>query len=193
MKRRTFVGVAGATAVGALAGCTAPTAPETTDEGTGGEAGETTMGQTTAGGGEGGGGGTQSVAMVTGDNQSYYFDPIGLFVEPGTTVEWVNESGAHSSTAYAAANDAESRIPSDAEAWDSGILSDEGATFEHTFETAGTYDYFCLPHKTLGMVGRIVVGEPGGPATEGPPPDGEVPASDVIVDQGAVSYEEFSG
>lgn len=192
MKRRTFVGVAGATAVGALAGCSAPSAPETTDEGGDGGTEETTMGQTTAEGGQGGGGENQSVEMIT-DGDQYYFDPIGLFVESGTTVTFVNASGAHSSTAYAAANDAESRIPEDAEAWDSGILSDEGATFEHTFETAGTYDYFCLPHKTLGMVGRIVVGEPSGPADGGMPPDGEVPESGTIVDQGAVSYEEFSG
>src|SRR2546422_629038 len=27
----------------------------------------------------------------------------------------------------------------------------------------GVYDYFCLPHEAAGMVGRIVVGRPGGP------------------------------
>ena len=29
----------------------------------------------------------------------------------------------------------------------------------------GVYDYFCLPHEAAGMVGRIVVGRPGGPGT----------------------------
>jgi len=56
---------------------------------------------------------------------------------------------------------------------------------EHTFETAETYGYFCIPHKTLEMVGRVVVGEPGGPA------DGGVPESQRIVEEGAVSYEAF--
>ncbi|QLG64061.1 halocyanin [Halorarum salinum] len=125
----------------------------------------------------------------------YYFDPIGLFVESGTTVTFRIESGSHSSTAYQEGNGpAEvTRIPEGAEAWDSGTVSEEGATFEHTFETAGTYDYFCIPHKSLGMVGRIVVDEPGGPAEGSMPPDGEVPDSQTIVDQEAVSYDEFSG
>jgi hypothetical protein len=43
------------------------------------------------------------------------------------------------------------------------------------------------------MVGRIVVGEPGGPAKGDMPPDGNVPESQTIVDQGAVSYSDFSG
>jgi hypothetical protein len=43
------------------------------------------------------------------------------------------------------------------------------------------------------MVGRIVAGEPGGPAEGSMPPDGEVPESQTIVDQGAVSYSDFSG
>ena len=140
------------------------------------------------------GGGATNVSM-TSEGSEFYFDPIGLFVEPGTTVTWTNESGAHSSTAYQEGNGpAEvTRIPEGAEAWDSGTLSEQGATFEHTFETTGTYDYYCIPHKTLGMVGRIVVGEPGGPAEGSMPPDGDVPESSTIVEQGSVSYEEFSG
>lgn len=74
---------------------------------------------------------------------------------------------SHSSTAYEKGNGSATvtRIPGGAEAWDSGILNEQGATYEHTFETNGIYDYFCTPHKSLGMVARIVVGEPGG----GPP------------------------
>lgn len=131
------------------------------------------------------GGMAVSVAMVTDDDS--YFDPIGLAVEPGTTVEWINESGDHSSTAY------EDRIPEAADPWDSGVLTDDGATYSHTFDEAGTYDYFCTPHQAEGMVARIVVGEPGGPAEEGMPPDGDVPESQRIVDEGSVGYDEFTG
>lgn len=36
-----------------------------------------------------------------------------------------------------------------------------------TFSVTGVYDYFCKPHEMAGMVGRIVVGEPGdGPGTK---------------------------
>lgn len=121
------------------------------------------------------------VEMIT-DGDAYYFDPIGLSVEPGTTVTFENVAGSHNSVAYT------DRIPSGADAWETSI----GETAEHTFEEPGTYDYYCAPHKTLGMVGRIVVGEPGGPAEGSTPPDGDIPASDTIVSEGAVSYEAFT-
>ena len=81
-----------------------------------------------------------------------YFDPIGLHVEPGTTVRFEIAAGAHSATAY------ENRIPADASTFDSGVISSGG--FEYTFEESGTYDYYCIPHRSVGMVGRIVVGSP---------------------------------
>ena len=114
-----------------------------------------------------------------------YFDPIGLHVEPGTTVRFEIAAGAHSATAY------ENRIPFDASPFDSGIISSGG--FEYTFEEPGTYDYYCIPHKSVGMVGRIVVGSPGGPAEGSPIPDGDVPESDAIVEQGAIAYGSSTG
>lgn len=135
-----------------------------------------------------------TVSMVT-DGTTYYFDPIGLLVDAGDTITFEIDSGAHSATAYSAGNGPATvtRIPDGADAWDSGTLSEQGATFDHTFETAGTYDYFCTPHKSLGMVGRIVVDEPGGPAEGSMPPDGDVPESATIVEDGAVSYDDFAG
>lgn len=134
---------------------------------------------------------SNTVEMVAGND--YYFDPIGLFVEKGETVTWKIESSAHSSTAYKKGTGPATvtRIPDGAKAWNSGVLSKQGATYEHTFQVEGTYDYFCIPHKQLGMVGRVVVGSPGGPAEGSMPPDGKVPESQKIVDQGAVSYAEF--
>lgn len=206
MNRRTFLRTSGVTAgLISIAGCTGPE-----EGGDGGDGGDGGGGTTPTDGGEDtetptdtptegtetstGAAEGAAVAMETEESQ-YYFDPIGLFVEPGQTVTWRNESGSHSSTAYQEGNGPaeQTRIPDGAEAWDSGTLSEEGATFEHTFETTGTYDYFCIPHKSLGMVGRIVVGEPGGPAEGSMPPDGDVPDSATIVDQGQVSYDEFSG
>jgi len=114
-----------------------------------------------------------------------YFDPIGLYVEPGTTVRFEIAAGAHSATAY------ENRIPSDASAFDSEVIS--SGEFEYTFEEPGTYDYYCIPHKSVGMVGRIVVGSPGGPAEGSPIPDGDVPESEAIVEQGAIAYGSSTG
>jgi plastocyanin/uncharacterized membrane protein len=123
----------------------------------------------------------QGSPVVAMDNT--HFDPVGLHVEPGTTVRFEIAAGSHSATTY------EDRIPKDAAPFDSGTIS-EGA-FEHTFDTPGTYDYYCRPHQSMGMVGRIVVGEPGGPAEESPIPDGEVPESETIVEQGTVGIDEF--
>lgn len=123
-----------------------------------------------------------TVEMVTEDGD-YYFDPIGLHVEPGSTVTFENASGTHNSVAYS------DRIPDGASEWQTPL----GETAEHTFETPGTYDYYCQPHQSFGMVGRIVVGEPGGPAQGSQPPEGSVPESSNIVDAGAISYAEFAG
>lgn len=111
-----------------------------------------------------------------------YFDPVGLAVEPGTTVRFEIDDGSHSATAYA------ERIPSEAASFDSDTISQGG--FEHTFDTPGTYDYYCIPHKSMGMTGRIVVGDPGGPAENTPIPDGDVPASGEIVAKGTISIDE---
>jgi len=92
------------------------------------------------------------------------FEPTGLYVEPGTKVRWVVQSNVHTVTAYHPRNGNHSlRIPSAAEPFDSGFLVNPGSVFERRFTVEGVYDYFCLPHEAAGMVGRIVVGRPGGP------------------------------
>lgn len=65
----------------------------------------------------------------------------------------------------------ELRIPEGAKPFDSGILGDLGhvrenssPTFQWRFEQEGTYDYCSEDQEIFGMVGRIVVGHPGGPA-----------------------------
>ncbi|MDY6780855.1 MAG: plastocyanin/azurin family copper-binding protein, partial [Halobacteria archaeon] len=118
------------------------------------------------------------------------FDPIGLHIQPGDTVKWVNNGGVHSSHSY------DDRIPEGASTWASGTYS-EGESWSHTFETEGTYDYYCTPHKSLGMVGRIVVGKPGGPAEQSPipnkPPEGKVPSGKTIAQNGPKLSYPFTG
>ena len=94
-----------------------------------------------------------------------WFDPIGVFVEPGQTVRWIVAEGVHTTTAYHPENNNHSlRIPRDAALWDSGFLS-PGDHFEVTFTVEGVYDYFCMPHELAGMVGRLIVGKPVGPGS----------------------------
>jgi plastocyanin len=117
--------------------------------------------------GGGGAGVVVEIRMRSDDRGAdVWFDPIGVRVEPGQTVRWVMASpgNPHTTTAYHPKNGGHSlRIPERAEPWDSGFLVNPGDRFEVTLTTEGVYDYFCLPHEHAGMVGRIVVGRPGGP------------------------------
>jgi plastocyanin len=105
-------------------------------------------------------------ALQSSDGSRVYFEPAGLRIAPGDTVRWIQVRGYHTVTAYHPSNgNHELRIPEGAAPWDSGVLLGQfpakGSTFEHTFTTPGTYDYFCGPHEAAGMAGRIVVGAPG--------------------------------
>lgn len=125
------------------------------------------------------------VSMVSSDDGEYYFDPIGLHVQPGDTIRWTIESGSHNVVSY------DERIPEGADTFDTEVISE--GSHEMTFSTEGTYDYYCMPHQALGMVGRFVVGEPGGPAVGSSPEHGDLPESSAIVEQGSISYDAFTG
>ncbi|WP_311171837.1 plastocyanin/azurin family copper-binding protein [Halobellus ordinarius] len=114
---------------------------------------------------------TAEVAMLSTDDGEH-FEPHVVRVTVGGTVTFVNESGSHSTAAYHPDNDQPQLVPDGAASWDSGLLSESGATFEHTFETEGVYHYYCAPHETMGMIGSVIVGEPDAhdqPALEDPP------------------------
>lgn len=200
--RRRFLRIAGAGLTAGLAGCFASSAdapsaatssePSPTAEST--RSPDTTTPTEAEGSSTEGARATNTdtVAMVT-DNEGSYFDPKGLLVEPGATVAFVNESGDHSATAYHPSNgDQPLRIPEDAEPWDSGLYTEPDRTFEVTLEVEGVYDYYCTPHEMMGMVGRIVVGEPqGGPGTTAPealPPAARdaLPSVATVIEDGSV-------
>lgn len=109
--------------------------------------------------------------MMSADGTRVYFDPIGIHIQPGDTVRWIQVGNYHSVAAYHPANgNHELRVPENAKPWDSDILPgqypSQGSTFERKFTVEGVYDYFCNPHEAAGMVGRIIVGKPGnGPGT----------------------------
>lgn len=95
-----------------------------------------------------------------------WFDPIGVHIMPWQTVRWIVKENVHTTTAYHPKNDLHSlRIPEGAAPWDSGFLVNPGAHFDVTLTVEGVYDYYCMPHEAAGMVGRLVVGRPGGPGT----------------------------
>src|SRR3990167_1801104 len=76
------------------------------------------------------------------------FSPATLTINVGDTVEWTNiDTAAHTVTSGSPA-DGPSGV------FDSSLIMG-GASFENTFDEAGSYDYFCMVHPW--MVGNIQV------------------------------------
>ena len=76
------------------------------------------------------------------------FSPASLTINAGDTVEWTNgDTAAHTVTSGSPANG-----PSGV--FDSSLIMGS-ASFENTFDEAGSYDYFCMVHPW--MVGNIQV------------------------------------
>ncbi|MFB6096323.1 MAG: halocyanin domain-containing protein [Haloferacaceae archaeon] len=83
-------------------------------------------------------------ARANGGN--YGFEPAAVRVSTGTTVtwEWTGKGGTHD-------------VVAEDESFESELYGAAGATFEQTFDDAGTVEYYCMPHRTMGMKGVIVV------------------------------------
>jgi hypothetical protein len=84
-----------------------------------------------------------------------YFEAANITVPAGSTVTWVhNGNNPHTTTSYDGL-------------WDSGIIQGgSGGSFSFTFNEPGTYEYFCMPHEAMGMVGSVTVTGGGGGAQD---------------------------
>lgn len=94
------------------------------------------------------------------------FEPQTITVAVGDEVTWDNTSTEHHTVTAE-----ESSLPSGAAYFSSGGAPGEdaanddlsaelvgpGETYSHSFDTPGTYRYYCIPHKGAGMTGTIVV------------------------------------
>ena len=85
---------------------------------------------------------------VQANGGAYGFGPAAVQVDPGTTVrwEWTGEGQQHN-------------VVDEAGNFESDLTSEEGFTYERTFDSAGVVKYFCRPHRGLGMKGVVVVGD----------------------------------
>ena len=77
--------------------------------------------------------------------KNFAFDPESLTINVGDTVLWTNTT----TTGH--------NVVSDTSAWPAPALFTRPGTFPFNFTEAGTYGYFCSPHKSFGMTGTIVV------------------------------------
>ena len=80
------------------------------------------------------------------------FSPATITIRVGQTVTWRNDdSTQHTTTSGSCSGNVCSPMPG----WDSGILN-RGQSFSHTFNTAGTFHYYCRVHGAM-MQGSVVV------------------------------------
>ena len=146
---RTAAGAAGGSAV--AAGAAAPAAAQETDGGGGG-------GEPDFAGWFNGVGNFDGVQDARGQSEvtvgvgteanggPYGYGPAAVHVDNGTTVQfdWTGNQ--------------EHNVVHEGGEFESDLYTASGVNFEYTFDEDGIYNYFCTPHRGLGMKGSIVVG-----------------------------------
>jgi len=135
MRRRAYLrGAGGVALAGAAAGC---------------------------GGDDGNGERGENEVLVDPDGANR-FDPETLAIRTGEAVTWRFERSGHNVSCVPDHYEDVS-LPEGADSFASydgdsvNETVDEGETYEQAFETAGEYDYVCIPHARVGMQGTIVV------------------------------------
>jgi len=160
--RRELLAAAGSATAVALAGCTGGDGDEATTEAPTETTAESTAAATTAeatteerattGASTVAGDATTVVVAPEGD---LAFDPGTVTVAVGDTVRWEWDGSGHNVRPDSRPDGADwTGTPGGA-----GETYDSGHEYAHTFEVAGRYEYYCAPHRSVGMTGAVVVEE----------------------------------
>ena len=84
------------------------------------------------------------------DKRTMVFSQEIVRINPGDTVYWKSTDPGHN-VQFISKNG----VPDGVEKFKSKV----GKDTEFTFTIPGIYAYWCVPHKTLGMIGFVIVGE----------------------------------
>lgn len=88
--------------------------------------------------------GQDRYVIDVGGPHGFSFSPEDATVPVGATVVWKNLGGLHN-------------VVAEDGTFDSGDASSDDWEYEHTFDEAGTWDYWCEPHRTGGMTATLTV------------------------------------
>lgn len=114
--------------------------------------------------------GETEVEVAVGPDGNLVYDPAQVRVDPGATLRFVWDSPNH--------NVVVSESPEDSDWVGSPNAPRErygpDYEFSQTLDVAGTYEYYCSPHRGAGMEGTILVGDAAAP-------DAESGGSDLLV------------
>ena len=75
------------------------------------------------------------------------FEPSTVTISAGDTVKFINNKLAPHNAVFEGHEDLSHP----------DLAFAPGESWEETFTTAGTYDYYCEPHRGAGMVGKVIV------------------------------------
>jgi len=95
----------------------------------------------------------EAVSIAAGSSNpsaTEFFVPTEITVPAGSTVTWTNDDSTIHTVVEGSAQGGSGETP----AFDSSIIAN-GATWEHTFDTAGEFDYYCSLHPF--MTGKVTV------------------------------------
>lgn len=91
--------------------------------------------------------------VTVGQKGNLTFEPEELTVTTGTEVTWDWDSDRHNIVVESQPKGANWEGTEGGE----NDLYDRGHEYKFAFETPGTYEYYCAPHRSAGMVGTVVV------------------------------------
>jgi plastocyanin len=122
--------------------------------------------------------------VTVGPNGDLVFSPSSVTIHPGDQVKWTWGSNFHSTTSGSPG------MPNGI--WDSGIRN-QGATFTRTFNSAGTFPYYCVPHGgCCAMVGTVMVVNASPTPTPTPTPASTPTPAPVVTTNPATKVAAFS-
>jgi len=126
-------------------------------------------------------GSAATINVSVGPNGNLVFMPSSVTIHQGDQVKWTWGSDGHSTTSGSPG------MPNGI--WDSGVIN-SGSTFTHTFNSVGTFPYYCTVHGgCCGMVATVTVVAPSPTPTPTPPLAGPP----VVTTNPATLIASFSG
>ena len=98
-----------------------------------------------------------AATIMVGENNALAYSQTQTSIHPGETVLWIWATGGHTVTSGDnGVADGKFCSPADTSCA-AGVTSGVGTRYPHKFPTAGTFNYFCVPHALAGMKGTITV------------------------------------
>lgn len=114
--------------------------------------------------------GTMHEVKMIGDAKGFRFEPSTITIKEGDGIKFENEGGGPHNVSFDAATvpaDVKAQLNanfgadkdpnSDLASKLTAVTAGDAITISFAGIKPGTYDFFCLPHKMMGMTGKVTV------------------------------------